>query len=140
MQFIRKNSHYIAWFVALLAMGGSLFFSNVLGYPPCVLCWFQRIFTYPIVFILAVGIMHKDIKVYRYVLPLAFVGGAISIFHNLLYWKIIPDALAPCTTGVSCTTHFIQWFGFITIPFLSFLTYVLIIILMFAYKKYHAHE
>ena len=142
MSFIKKNSLYIAWFIALVAMCGSLFFSNVLLYPPCVLCWYQRIFMYPLVFILGVAIIKRDMKVYRYVLPLALIGGAISVFHNLLYWKIIPDALAPCQTGVSCTTHFIQWFGFVTIPFLSFCAFLVITIVMFIHKKTYgnAHQ
>ncbi len=139
MSFIKKNALYLAWFVALVAMCGSLFFSNVLGYSPCVLCWYQRIAMYPLVLILGVGILYKDAKVYRYVLPSAIVGWFISVFHNLLYWKIIPDALAPCKTGVSCTTHFIQWFGFVTIPFLSFCAFTLIIILMFVQRKTYAN-
>ena len=139
MSFIRKNSLYLAWFVALVALCGSLFFSNVLGYPPCVLCWYQRILMYPLVLILGVGIVYKDAKVYRYVLPSAIVGWCISVFHNLLYWKIIPDALAPCKTGVSCTTHFIEWFGFVTIPFLAFTAFTLIIILMFIQRKTYAN-
>jgi disulfide bond formation protein DsbB len=140
MSFIQRNSLYFAWFVALVAMGGSLFFSNVLGYPPCVLCWYQRIAMYPLVFILGVAILYKDTKIYRYVLPLTLVGGAISVFHNLLYWKIIPDALALCAAGVSCTTKFIEWFGFVTIPFLAFVAFVLITILMFIQKKAYANQ
>jgi len=70
------------------------------------------------------------------VLPLAIIGWLISIFHNLLYYGIIPDALAPCTTGVSCTTKFIEYFGFVTIPLLSFLAFTVIIKLMIAYHIY----
>ena len=139
MSFIRKHSLYIAWFVALVAMCGSLFFSDVLGYPPCVLCWYQRIALYPMVLILGVAILKKEAKVHRYVLPLALVGGVISVFHNLLYYKILPDALAPCTAGVSCTTKFIEWFGFVTIPFLALVAFVLITILMFINRKAYAN-
>jgi disulfide bond formation protein DsbB len=138
MQFLKKNSLYLAWFVSVVAMCGSLYFSNVLMYPPCVLCWAQRIFMYPLVFILGAAIIYRDTKIYRYVFPLVAVGGIISIFHNLLYFKIIPDTLAPCTTGVSCTTKFVEWFGFVTIPFLALVAFVLITILVFINKKSHA--
>lgn len=140
MAFIQKNTLYIAWGTALLAVGGSLFFSNVLMYPPCVLCWWQRIFMYPQVIILGIAIMQKDMKVYRYALPLAIVGGLIAFFHNLVYLKIVPDSLAPCVNGVSCTTKFIEWFGFVTIPFLSLLAFVAIIIVLFIHKKAYANN
>jgi disulfide bond formation protein DsbB len=140
MTFIKKNALYIAWFIALVAMCGSLFFSNVLGYPPCVLCWYQRIAIYPLVLILGVAIFKKDMKVYRYVLPLSIVGGLISVFHNLVYFKILPDAVAPCAFGVSCTTHFIEWFGFVTIPFLSLVAFIIITVLMFIQRKAYANN
>ena len=136
---IKKYSLHCAWAVALFAMGGSLYFSNVLGFPPCVLCWYQRILIYPLVIIIAVGIIYKDKKIYRYVLPMTIIGGLISIYHNLLYYKILPESASPCQIGVSCTTRFIEYFGFITIPFLALCTFVLITILMFVYKK-SSHE
>ena len=135
MSFIRKNALYIAWFIALVAMCGSLFFSNVLGFAPCILCWYQRVALYPLVFILGAGIIYKDAKVYRYVLPLTIVGGLISVYHNLLYYGFISEKFAPCVSGVSCTTRYVQWFGFISIPLLSLAALVTITILMFIYKK-----
>ncbi len=139
-QSIKENSLYMAWGVALIAMLGSLFFSNVLGYPPCVLCWYQRITIYPLVIILAVALFYKDTKVYRTALPLAFIGLAINIYHNLLYYKILPESAAPCVQGVSCTTQYVNYFGFITIPFLSFVAFVLIIVLLFIHKKSYANQ
>ena len=136
MQWIGKNALLLALVQAIIATLGSLYFSNIAGYPPCVLCWWQRIFMYPIILTLIVGIVRKDKLVHLYVLPAALIGWTISVFHNLLYYKIIPDALAPCTTGVSCTTKFIEWFGFITIPFLSFAAFSIIILLMFRHAKY----
>ncbi len=118
--FFQKYALIIAWVQALVAMLGSLYFSEVLKYPPCVLCWWQRIAIYPMVLLLAVGIIRKDRAVFFYTMPVLVVGWFISLYHNLLYYKIIPDTLAPCSLGVSCTTRFIQWFGFITIPFLAF--------------------
>ncbi len=121
---------YIAWVIALMATLGSLYFSQILKLPPCVLCWYQRICMYPLVAILAVGIIRKDTKVPLYALPLTLVGLAVSFYHVLLYYHIIPESIAPCMLGVSCTTKFFEWFGFVTIPFLSFVGFILLNILL----------
>jgi len=90
---------------------------------------------YPLVLILGVGILRKDKNVFDYALPLSIIGWLISVYHNLLYYKIIPESAAPCVAGVSCTTQFIEYFGFITIPFLSFLGFSIIIISLLIYRK-----
>jgi disulfide bond formation protein DsbB len=120
----------IAWAQSLLAMLGSLFFSEILKYPPCVLCWYQRIAIYPLALIFAIAILRGDRKVYLYALPLAVIGAIIALYHNLLYYGIVPESIAPCQAGVSCTTKFIEFFGFITIPFLSFCAFAVIIACM----------
>ncbi len=127
---------YIAWTIALLAMISSLYFSEIRHFPPCVLCWYQRITMYPLFLILLVGILRKDKNISYYVLPLSIIGMIISLFHNLLYYKIIPDNLAPCANGVSCTTKFIEYFGFVTIPLLSFIAFLSITVLMLLYKHH----
>ena len=85
---------------------------------------------YPIAAILAIGIARKDKNVPYYVLPFSIVGIVISIYHNLLYYKLIPESIQPCITGVSCTTKFIEWFGFVTIPFLSLVAFAIITVCM----------
>lgn len=135
MSFIKKNLLHIAFAQALLAMLVSLYFSEVLQFPPCVLCWYQRICIYPLVLLLGIGIYRQDKTIYWYALPLAIVGWVISVYHNLLYYKILPESIQPCMLGVSCTTKFIEWFGFVTIPFLSFVAFSIIIICLLAYKK-----
>jgi disulfide bond formation protein DsbB len=139
MNWIRKHILYIAWTIALLATLGSLYFSNVLHYLPCVLCWYQRIFMYPLVFILGIEILRKDRLIHLYVLPLSVVGFAIGLYQNLLVWNVIPESAAPCTIGAPCTTKFINYLGFVTIPFLSMMAFLLIIVSMIIYKKSHAN-
>jgi disulfide bond formation protein DsbB len=107
---------YAAWVIALLGSLGSLWFGEVMGLPPCTLCWYQRICMYPLVVVVAVGILLRDPWLAWYALPLAVVGLAIAVYHNLLYYGVIPERLAPCTEGVSCTTRQIEWLGFVTIP------------------------
>ncbi len=118
---MNKNIIFIrlSFLIALIATLGSLYFSEVLGFPPCVLCWYQRICMYPLVGILFVGIWTNDTHYSRYAFPLIAIGTIIAIYHNLLYYGIIPDSITPCTQGISCTSKQIEWLGFITIPLLS---------------------
>ncbi len=138
--WIKENILYLAWFQALISMLGSLFFSEIMKLPPCVLCWYQRILLYPLVAIIAVGIIRKDKGVPYYVLPLTIIGLFIATYHNLLYWKILPESYAPCAAGISCTTKLIEWFGFVTIPFLSFLSFAIITACMIISLKLNKHE
>jgi disulfide bond formation protein DsbB len=131
---------FSAWIIACLATLGSLFFSEVMKFPPCVLCWYQRVCMYPLVVILLTGLFPVSKNVVKFSLPLALIGWLISIYHNLLYYKILPESAAPCMKGISCTSVHIEWFGFITIPFLSFISFSTIIILLFFTHKELSHE
>ena len=136
-QLIQKYILYIAFVQALVATLGSLFFSEIMKLPPCVLCWYQRILMYPLVLIIAVGILRKDKGLPLYVLPLSMLGWLIALYHNLLYYKILPESVAPCTMGISCTTKQIEWLGFITIPLMSFTAFTVITICMYLYYRYN---
>lgn len=135
MRFFRENLAQLALLQTTVAAAGSLYFSEVLKFPPCILCWYQRIFMYPLVVILAVGIWKKDKNLPLFVLPLSIAGAIIAIYHNLLYYKIIPQSQAPCTLGISCTTKQIEWFGFVTIPLLSLAAFAAVTILMLLFRK-----
>lgn len=135
-----ETLHYAILLQAGIAMAGSLFFSEVMSLPPCVLCWYQRIAIYPIVILTAIGIIRNDRKTYISVLALSLPGLAISIYHNLLYWKILPESVAPCTLGISCTTKFFEWFGFITIPFLGLVAFTIVTLLALISLKKNQYE
>lgn len=139
-KFIKDYSLYIAFTIALLASLGSLILSEIFKLPPCVLCWYQRAMMYPIPFILAVGIIYKDKFVDRYVWPLATIGWIVALYHTLLQWKILPEAVAPCQAGVSCVTAQINWFGFMTIPFGSLLSFSGIIISLYLYRRFNGER
>ena len=113
-----------AWLIATVAALGALFMSDIMGFAPCELCWWQRIFMFPLVLILALGQFPFDPKVLRYALPLALIGLLVAGFHVLLTMRIIPEALAPCRQGFPCKTIQVEWFGFLTIPLLSFLAFL----------------
>ncbi len=118
---------FAAWIVSLVATMGSLFFSEVMRLPPCVLCWYQRICMYPLAIIFTMGLATQDRQVARYAWPLAVVGLMIAVYHNLLYYHLIPDSITPCSTGVSCTDVQIEWLGFVTIPLLSLTAFCIIV-------------
>lgn len=128
---------YAAWLLALLSAAGSLFFSEVMELQPCVLCWYQRIAMYPLVLIIGIGIAAKDHRWKAYALPLALIGLALAVYHNLVYYGIIPESLTPCTRGVSCSERQLEWFGFITIPLMGLVSFLLIsaFILIYNPKK-----
>lgn len=126
---------YAAWIITLTATVGSLFFSEVMQLPPCVLCWYQRIAMYPLVLIVGAGIVMRDPRMKYYALPICLSGLAIAVYHNLLYYGIIPNSITPCTQGISCTTAQIEWLGFITIPLMSLAAFVGIALCLLFYKS-----
>ena len=115
---------FAVWLVSLLATLGSLFFSDVMLLPPCVLCWYQRIAIYPVVVISSVGLLARDRRVGAYLWPFVLAGFVIAAYHNLLYYDLIPQTITPCAKGVSCTDRQLEWLGFISIPLLSLVAFV----------------
>ena len=118
--------------VATTATLGSLFFSNVLGYVPCELCWLQRICMYPLVPLFFTALIVGDPKVYRYAFTPVVAGLGISLFHNIIYYRANfgphPTVFTACTLqGSSCTVKYIEWYGFVTIPLLSAAAFLLIL-------------
>lgn len=131
---------HLAWIVALVATVGSLFFSEVMELPPCVLCWYQRIAMYPLVAVLGVGIVLRDNEVSYYGLPLSIAGLAVSIYHNLLYYGLIPESITPCTEGISCTSRQIEWLGFITIPLMALTAFTIVTLCLILNKILRVKE
>ena len=114
---------FAAWLLASASTLGSLFFSEIMELPPCSLCWYQRIFMFPLPLVLLAGLFPYDLRAPRYALPLALVGAAIALWHTLLYVGVLPEAAAPCTQGVSCTQPTFELFGVLSIPMLSLLSF-----------------
>ena len=134
-QILKQNSLYFAWLNVTIATFGSLFFSEVLKYPPCNLCWYQRICMFPLVVILAIGIAKNGKETLLYSFPFAFLGWIISIYHNLLYYRIITTAIVPCSSGSSCTEKQIEIFGFLTIPLMSLIAFSIALIFLLLFKN-----
>ncbi|MBM7552047.1 disulfide oxidoreductase [Thalassobacillus pellis] len=126
---------YVAWLAALIAALGSLYFSEIKEYIPCELCWYQRIFMYPLSIILGIATYYNERNIIKYVLPLSVIGGSISIFHYLE--QKVPGfaQIKPCAKGVPCSAEYINWLGFITIPFLSLIAFTIITVALIAALK-----
>jgi len=125
LDFIDKHYLKLGFLISLSASLFSLVYSEVVGFLPCYLCWYQRIFMMPLPFIFAVAIWTKDRHIVKYVLPLLIVGFTISVYQNFIYY-FTDTAAVPCdASGVSCYQLLIQEFGgYIQIPFLSFTTFL----------------
>jgi disulfide bond formation protein DsbB len=126
---VTGGTRHIALLAAWIATCGSLFFSEVLKWQPCLLCWYQRILMYPLAIILTVAILRNDRGVHWYVLPLSLTGMATSLYHYLLI-KTDLFVVPPCTGGVPCNVDYIDIFGFINIPFLALTAFTIISFMM----------
>jgi disulfide bond formation protein DsbB len=133
MRFLSENALSLGFLVALVAMSGSLFFSEIAHFVPCKLCWYQRICMYPQVLLLGISAVKNDFKIKVYSMSLATIGLIIAIYHYVLQMSPIP---LPCTDEVaSCALKQTSYFGYITIPLMSATAFALIILLMLQIKK-----
>lgn len=133
--FLRSYGIYMAWLVSIVATAGSLYLSEILHYEPCRLCWFQRIFMYPQVILLGIAAYRQDRNIIAYSIPLSAVGAAISVYHYSLQKIPFMAELLPCRVGIPCNFDYINWLGFITIPFLALIAAILIIVFLWAAKE-----
>lgn len=122
---------FAAWLVAAMSTLSSLFFSEVMDLIPCVLCWYQRIFMFPLAIILLVALFPLDTRVVKYAIPITVIGMLFAVYHIFLFYGVIPEGLQPCGKGISCADVSMELFGFLPIPILSFVAFVIIFILLF---------
>ena len=138
MMFLRFN-----FLIVVGSVIGSLYFSEVMKFPPCPLCWYQRICIYPLVVIFGVALLTEDHGHRKYSLPLLAIGLVLSLYHNLLYFGVISQPIIPCTGSVSCSSKQLELFGFITIPMMAgvgFVAMIALIIFEMNANKGKTHE
>ncbi|MFD1850017.1 disulfide oxidoreductase [Oceanobacillus bengalensis] len=124
-----ENLLILAWSQAFVAMAGSLFYSEAMGYIPCELCWYQRVLMYPLVIIYGVAAIKKDISIALPGLIMSGLGMFVSAYHYLV--QKVPafqEMGGSCTGGVPCNAIYVNYFGFITIPFLALVAFVVIFV------------
>lgn len=126
-----KKSNFLMQIIALTALIatlGSLYFSELRGYLPCELCWYQRIIMYPMVLLSVMAIIRKEMNISFYILVISGIGIVTAIYHyGLQKINFLGDNISMCT-GPSCTVQYINWFGFITIPFLALIANIIIFV------------
>ena len=140
-KLVKQLSPYIldlAIIFSTIATLGSLYLSNALYIPPCELCWFQRIFMYPLVIILSVAKIRKTPKIWEIVLPLSILGATISMYHYFL--QLFPSISDSCGFATPCSDSSVRAFGYITIPWMSFTAFAFIIVFMVILKKYEGSK
>lgn len=129
--WLRSYNLLFAWIIALVGMLATLVAEYGFGLTPCMLCWYQRIFLYPQVIILGIAMFREDRGARLYALPLSIIGACFALYQYLEQ-KVpaLRDAIR-CSTDVPCSGHYIDWLGFITIPFLSLIAFLAITALLF---------
>jgi disulfide bond formation protein DsbB len=118
---------WAAFLVAAVATAGSLFFSEIAGYVPCELCWYQRICMYPLSLLTLFAAAHHDHRIARYLLPFPIVGAGVSIYHLLIENAVIREPSACRIGGAGCAVKWINEFGYVTIPTLALTAFALLI-------------
>lgn len=118
---------WAAFVVAAVATGGSLFFSEIAGFIPCELCWYQRICMYPLSILTLFAAVHRDHRFARYLLPVPVVGAGISIYHLLVENAVVAEPTECRIGGAGCAVKWINEFGYMTIPTLALTGFVLLI-------------
>ncbi|MBU0998866.1 disulfide bond formation protein B [Patescibacteria group bacterium] len=139
LDFIDKHFLILVFLISLAASIFPLVYSEIIHFIPCYLCWWQRVFMFPLPLMFGVALWYKDRKVIRYALPLLCVGFLISIYQNFFYY-FGGDSNLPCdASGVSCYQHLVSVFGgYISIPMLAltaFFTLLTLLAVAHFYKK-----
>lgn len=117
---------YSILLVSLVATSGSLYYSEIVGFIPCELCWYQRILMYPIVAISLVGIIKKDREFWKYILPLSLIGMCVSAYHVYIQTFLSEEGVEACSGAVPCTVKYLNVFGFADIPFFCLIAFIII--------------
>ncbi len=129
---------FLAWLVALAATAGALFAGEVMGQAPCLLCWYQRIFMFPLALVLGMAALRGDGAAWMYGMALALPGALVAAYHGLLYAGILAEAMRPCTRdGPSCTDAAMTLMG-LPLPYLSFASFAAITVLLFLSRRSNA--
>lgn len=131
---VEKNILVIGFLIALAAVISSLIYSNVIGYPPCLLCWYTRIAFYPQVILFGIALWKKDFKIVDYAIGLTILGLFISTYHVIS--ESIGRTFLPCeASGPSCLIKYVHEYGFITIPVMGLVSVITLLLLLLLSKS-----
>ncbi|MDE3045204.1 MAG: disulfide bond formation protein B [Verrucomicrobiota bacterium] len=126
MKWVRTYAFYGAWLVSLVGLFMSLYFSEILNYEPCHLCWYQRMALFPLALLLGVAVYRDDRRFVFYGLILAAVGEFFALYQVLEgYLPVLRNGIL-CGSVGDCAENVFTWFGFMTFPLLSAIGFALI--------------
>jgi disulfide bond formation protein DsbB len=129
---IRRRYREIGFVLALVATGGSLYLSQIVGWTPCKLCWLQRIFMYPLVLLFGTSLVLERRDVREYTLPLVMVGGMVAIYHYLV--QRVSSISSGCSgVAFSCSMEYTVYFGYVTIPMMALTAFAGIGVVLWLY-------
>lgn len=134
--FLGKNALVLALSVSLVAVMGSLFYSEVRGFEPCVLCWWQRVFLYPLPVIFGIALWKKDNQAFLYAVPLVVLAGLVAIYQYYAAFLGGTSLLSCTDAGGACSKVYVMAFGYITIELMSLTASLYILLLAWANKIY----
>lgn len=138
VSYVGRYSLIIGLIIAISAVVGSLFYSEIVGFPPCVLCWWQRVFIYPQAVLFAVALWRGERSVFAYSVVLAVLAGVIALYHSYVYWG--GASLLPCTAeGGSCDRIYVMELGYITIPAMSLTVALYLLLLAWINRVYSSN-
>ncbi len=133
--FVNKNVLTLLFATSLTAMVGSLLYSNVVGFPPCELCWIQRIFMYPQVLLSFLAMRRQDKSMVSYLIPTTLLGGAVALYHSVTHYGL-GDGVVGCTSALGdCGKLYVFEYGYITIPLMSFTVFVYLLTISLIYLR-----
>ncbi|MBP6856755.1 MAG: disulfide bond formation protein B [Candidatus Pacebacteria bacterium] len=133
LDFVRTYALHLGFVLSLTGVLASLYYSEIVGFVPCVLCWVQRIFIYPQVLLFGYALKKKDMGILPYSFLLTVVGSFFALYHNYIYFGGTPAI--PCDANASCTQRFVFEFGFMTIPLMAFTLFLALGIVYFVSKR-----
>lgn len=125
----------LAFAIALISTLGSLYYSGIAHFRPCRLCWWQRIFMYPLVPFLGIAAFKKERDAAWYAAPLLVGGLGYSAYHTQLRW--FPEQGSSCEAEAACTSVWVNTFGFASIPFMAFCGFLAIAGLVATHRALH---
>ncbi|MFZ2522637.1 MAG: disulfide bond formation protein B [Minisyncoccia bacterium] len=131
-------SKYVLELIFLTSFGAlvfSLWYSNVVNFPPCELCWIQRIFMYPQVLLSYLAMRKKDLNMVFYLMPMTILGGLVSFYHSLVHWGFGTGLLACTATDGECAKVYVLEYGYITIPFMALSSFIYLLTITLIYKR-----
>ena len=139
MMYVKHHALYVAWTVSIISMLGSLYYSEVQRLVPCTLCWYQRIVMYPLVVLIAIGILKNDHDVKHYLIPLSATGLLIAVYQVMLQQGWVKD-FEVCSATANCAVKQAVWLHVVTIPMLSLFAFIIITIAHIIHQHYDELE